>query len=894
MNFVARKKILAYASFVFLLLTTFACKPSPSSEFWIHRFTDDLSEESVIDSPLKGILKDFKSVKEDFTGRWTSIRSLSSGDQHVWAVSSRYPILGLDESQKPEGMILTKDGREFDFIGESKNKDNGWGWLSSTKRKKLRRYEGFSKRRGGIILREGDSFRLEELLPDGEIKVVFHISEINAQGSKPGLAVTFNEKLVKDLNLDKPNVFTVQERTQLGEYGMEFKHVAPDESKLNRKNFIVLKSVRIISDKDIILLIRSGEEEKTPPPEKYEASYLTYFSESPGDAEAIRKYSLFLYQLSEKYPIRDLGIKKNPYSIIKKARIGEYSLNCLFAQPKSQFEFEVKIPENGYLEFGYGALPESLNTENNEVRFTIEIEQKQRRETLFTKIFQPTTEPQVFYEKVNLDAYKKKKAKIYFKTETVGQDQENISEINNTITVWVNPVLFRKNQKKEINFILLSIDTLRPDHLGCYGYEKKTSPHLDALSEDSIIFKNTFSTTSWTLPAHVSLLTSMYTPNHLVNNSRQRISSDIPTLADIFRNNDFLCVAFTGGGFLSSRYGFSKGFDSYQELRKEGGDYSLRIDEAEALYGHISDWLDRNHEKRFFLFLHTYQPHTPYENNSEQGKMFLDENAKWERIIQSEIFGEEGGKYQTVLSQEEKDNVIALYDGEIRYTDEYLIKPMIKKLKDLEIYDNSMIIITSDHGEEFYEHQTWLHGVNLYNESLKVPLIIKFPNSHYRGERNTKIVSIVDIMPTMLEVAEIKTSSFPLDGKSLLDILDDEGRKERTFYADLNVHKFKDDLPSVFATNRNNFKLILNKKIRSAHIKNIISDFKGRKIELYDLQEDKEETKNIARRQPYRRLCVELIQRLEAFYDKLDESKAESIIINEELKRNLRALGYIR
>lgn len=870
------------------------CKPSKPGRFKLLRFSDRISEKNIIESPLREVLKNFKTIEEDLSDKWSHIQFLSGKKQDVWAVSTQYPILGLDESKKPDGMRVIKDEIEIDFFADKEEMNESWGWLSSKKKKKLRMYPKYSKRFGGIVLREGEVFAFEELLPDGDVKLFFKISEINCKGCTPYLSISFNSKPVKEWPVLKTDSFNVEETLKLGRYKIEFRHAKPKEkNKKNRNNFIVIKSIRIKSKKDIILLFLPKNGEKTNPSEKYTVSYLTYASKSQDQNELSTKHSLFLYSLENKYPIRDSGINDNPYSIIMKARIGDYSLNCFFAQPKSQFAFDVKLPEKCYLEFGYGALEESLKKDNNQVHFRIELENKNGRESLFSKDFKPSKKKQVIHEKIDMFPYGGEKVKIHFITESIVEDKGSGSRINNSYPIWVNPILYQPSEEKEFNFILLSLDTLRPDHLSCYGYNRRTSPNLDKLAEDSVLFENTFSTTSWTLPAHVSMITSLNTPHHRVINSRQRIPASSFTLADILRGENFICTAFTGGGFLSTKYGFSKGFDSYQELRKKGRDDSFRFNEAESLKENVSEWLDKNHNKKFFLFLHTYQPHTPYANESEIGKMFLPEGAKWDMIIESEIIGE-GGQQNTVLSEEEKENVIALYDGEIRYTDEHLIQSLVEKLKELDIYDNTMIVITSDHGEEFYEHECWLHGVSLYNESIKVPLIIKFPYSLYKGRRIKKIVRVVDIMPTILDMAKINTSSHEMDGKSLLRIIKGKEKKARSFYSDLTIHKFKDDFPSIFSTNRNNYKLILNKKMNSPYIKRTAKNVEGRKIELYNIEYDRDETRNVAGGYNYRNLYMELIEQLEKFYERLKTTASETVEIDKELRRNLKALGYMK
>jgi len=882
--------LLVLISFLILI----KCKPSKTQEFEIYRFTDYLSEKNIKESPLKELIKKFTLIKQNLTQKWAYIPSLSTKDRDVWAASSKLPILGFNEYKRPEAMKVTRKGKKIEFAGDNKNETESWRWLQTTKKAvDLKKYNKYYKKSGGILIREGESFIIEEILPDGEVILNFHLSKKSCKGCSPNLVVNLNKRPLKEILLKNPRHFSIRKKIKLGKHEIEFKYRVPKKpAKKNKKNYIVIKSIGIKTQVDIILLISPKRKNKTPPAEKYQAVYYTFFSESKGKIDNTKEDALSLFKIKEKYPIEDLGINNNPYSVIKKARIFDYSLNCLFAPPKSQFMFDLKIPEKCYLEFGYGFLTESFEKPNKKVHFKIELEYKKKKETLFSGKFKASIEKKINIKKIDMLPYQNKKVKIYFKTEIVSSEKNKNSTTINSYPVWVNPILHKETNKDKINIILVSIDTLRADHLGCYGYTRSTSPNLDKLADDAVLFENTFSNTSWTLPAHVSLLTSLNSANHKVLNALQKLNPNLLTLADILRNNDYLCAAFTGGGYLSCRYGFSKGFDTYQEIRKNG-DLSVRFDESESLCGRMSEWLDKNFKKDFLLFLHTYQPHAPYENNSDIGKIFLNKNSKWQKIRGKDIFRGRS-KRNSIISKEERENIIALYDGEIRYTDEYLIKPMINKLKELDIYDKTMIIVTSDHGEEFYEHKNWLHGITLYNESIKIPLIIKFPNSLYKGKKLSNTVRITDIMPTILEEANVNPSSFKLDGKSLLSIIKGEEKQDRTFYCDLNLRKIIDSSPSMYATNKNNLKLITYNKIRSSLSKEIVVEFEGKKIELYDIKKDSYETKNLANSSVYKGLCRELIKKIEQYSRSGEKTKAELVKMDEELRRSLKALGYIR
>ena len=439
---------------------------------------------------------------------------------------------------------------------------------------------------------------------------------------------------------------------------------------------------------------------------------------------------------------------------------------------------------------------------------------------------------------------------------------------------------------------MISIDTLRPDHLGCYGYYRNTSPNLDQLSKESIIFKNCYSTTSWTLPAHISLLTSLTPANHQVYFPYQKMQDDIITLPYLLQNKNYYCVGFTGGGYLSADYGFGIGFDFYNQYTLRG-DLSRRYNEAEEIAQQAIEWIKANKDKKFFLFLHTYQPHDPYMNESSWGKIFLEKNFKWRGINLGEIFTKGVNRFNVKFSKKEIENIIALYDGEIRYTDEEFLKPLIKTLKNLGLYDNSIIVFTSDHGEEFYEHQAWLHDHSLYNEAIKVPLIIKFPNSLHKGKVIDQIVRLIDIMPTILDYINYPLNNYNFDGSSLLNII--SGKREyRSFLCDLALRDFREEYPAIIAANKDNLKLIINKKIHSPYPQQISVPFNDYRIELYDLSKDPNEKNNIAQQKEYKEIIIDLIKMIDKYYQLVDKKRTETINLSEQLKERLKSLGYIK
>ncbi len=589
---------------------------------------------------------------------------------------------------------------------------------------------------------------------------------------------------------------------------------------------------------------------------------------------------------AESYPLLDLGSGVNPYGIKRKLKLKGREVNALYCPPKSVIRFPIKPRENLQLDFGIAIVENGHSGESNTddvsakrgVTFLVNLEGDGKRQNIFQKHLPIPQNGEAFaFQLFTIDLPPaQENLNILFETEGDSASR----------SFWVNPLYFQK-QEEGLNVILISIDTLRADHLGCYGYERETSPSIDELASDGVTFLNTYAPSPWTLPSHMSLLTSLYGVHHQVAYEDDSMDPSIPTLADILRMNHFYCAALAGGGFVSAKYGFSKGFNSYSD---EGG--VLRQDSAEHLYHVTLRWLEREKDKGFFLFLHTFQPHSPYACPHPYKSMFLRKDARWRHIDLMGYLGGMPGIFKE-LDEDDRQNIIDLYDGEIRYTDEKFIGPLIATLKDFGLYDRTMIIFTSDHGEEFFEHHGWGHGHSLYDESLKVPLIIKFPESRFKGQKISDTVSLVDIFPTVLEEIAIDTSRLEMDGRSLIPLIAGKEKGDRIFWADVAANILASRLPQRIAMNQGKEKLILNKAFRPEDLEFFVypPPVLG-PVELYDLEMDPEEKKNIADERVD--LANRIIQRIDQIKEAAGKRNTRKLAFDEELKKQLKALGYIR
>jgi arylsulfatase A-like enzyme len=578
------------------------------------------------------------------------------------------------------------------------------------------------------------------------------------------------------------------------------------------------------------------------------------------------------------YPVLDAGSGQNPYGIKRKLNIRNADSNVLFAPPRSRYFFDIEIPDDAILEFGTGIVREK-NAEETSSTFTLLLEIDGYTKTIFQKTHDfPQKDQRMVFQTHKMDVpVPRGKARISLLTE--GTDQN--------FSFWFNPVIYQTNNNRN-NVILISLDTLRADHLGCYGYERETSPAIDALAEDSALFLNTYSSSPWTLPSHVSLLTALHCMQHGVHYEDEKMDSSLVTLADLLRQNGFYCSAFTGGGFVNAAYGFSKGFDSYGQSSRG----IHQKDAAEWTCGSVLNWIDNHKDRDFFLFIHTYQPHNPFSCPPPFNAMFLDEAAEWKEMDLLKHIGGKEGIFKN-LSERERKNIISLYDAEIRYTDEKLIEPLIKKLKETGLYDQTTLIVTSDHGEEFYDHHGWEHGHTLYDELLKVPLIIKFPGSEFARKRIPIIVRLIDIMPTILDGLGIKRSGLDLDGKSLLPILQEKEIADRTFVAYKADNILNSHIPQKISMNEEKLKLILNKKFIPEQLPFFVFPPKELvPVELYDLSKDSIEQNNVVDERS--QMASRLVNLINDMYNKIKDKRSEKADIDKDLLEQLKALGYLR
>ena len=445
-------------------------------------------------------------------------------------------------------------------------------------------------------------------------------------------------------------------------------------------------------------------------------------------------------------------------------------------------------------------------------------------------------------------------------------------------TVLTLPLVSCRTESR-YNLILISLDTLRPDHLNTYGYSRDTSPFMAQFAEDSVVFEQAFSQSPKTASSHMTIFTGLYPSVHRVENLSQKnrgLSDEIPTLATMLSTHGYRTEAVVGGGNVSGKLGFDRGFESYQETTE------LRdpIEQGERIVERLASLAEP-----FFLFVHTYQVHDPYVPDPEFADLFSDPNyageiigsrEELERVAGGQEYWQQYNAYWSRVdpkSEADAQHLRDLYDAEIRFTDDLLAR-FFERVEELGLFSNTVVVVLSDHGEEFFEHGSALHNT-LYSEVLHVPLIFHLPDGLgvESGQRRQEIVRLIDIKPTILEILGISTPDH-VQGTSLLDLMRGRGA------ASLPVFSERIQGAKRFALQIDGWKYIRDRD----------------REELYDLRTDPDETNNLAGRneaklRELRRRADDQVRANESLGRELQPGS--SFELEKQTREQLEALGYI-
>lgn len=423
--------------------------------------------------------------------------------------------------------------------------------------------------------------------------------------------------------------------------------------------------------------------------------------------------------------------------------------------------------------------------------------------------------------------------------------------------------------------VIISIDTLRKDHLGCYGYHRDTTPNIDRLARKGVIFNNAFSNSAWTVPSHMSMLTGLLPSNHglIYYPYPGQIQDNITTLGIILQRQGFLTRGFYGAGYVSPRFGFGRGFHEYTT---GGNNFENNIEQCLG-------WMEKANNLRFMLFLHGFNCHNPFNPPPEFDIFSKNYNGSYSV---DKLYRE----YNLPEKQEDVEHVIDKYDATILGAD-FVLGKLFSKLEELKILSRTIIIITSDHGHGFGEHESFGHVTQLYDEVIRIPMIIYGPGIFPEGKKIDDMVSLVDISPTIADALDFKETQ-QFDGLSLLPLLNSCSIEDRAIFSETGTTLKKKNGKRRGLPKR--YMLPIVRCIRTKEWKLIINE-NDMPLELYNVIDDKEETLNLVESHPD--VATRLLKQ---FFEQGPNRKAQELIApqnkddyDEKLKQQLQALGYL-
>lgn len=423
-------------------------------------------------------------------------------------------------------------------------------------------------------------------------------------------------------------------------------------------------------------------------------------------------------------------------------------------------------------------------------------------------------------------------------------------------------------QSHPCNVILIVVDTLRADHLGCYGYFRNTSPNIDAFSENSIIFKNAISQAPWTTASVASMLTSLYPSELGIREKAIVLDESLWTLSELFKENGYQTKGIISHLLVSRELGFHQGFDDYDEENSRG---HMHISSPSITEKAIS-FLREHRDDKFFLFLHYFDPHYNYIMHRKYN-FYSD----YDGPIRNRMPIKKLRAKIPSMNGDDLKYVKAAYDSEIRFVDEHIGKLFIK-LKKLGLYENTLIVFTADHGEEFLEKSNWIgHSTQVFQEMVHVPLIIKLPGN---GKKRIidRFTELINLMPTIADYLGFKmVHAYSISGTSMN--LGNKNIPERNVYSETYVESPK--------------RTVINKGWK------LIEFPEEKKLSLYNLTADPNESKDVgnisSENRNKARHLLNLIQNWEKdMRENILQRKAKQPDFTEEEKERLKAFGYIK
>lgn len=448
-----------------------------------------------------------------------------------------------------------------------------------------------------------------------------------------------------------------------------------------------------------------------------------------------------------------------------------------------------------------------------------------------------------------------------------------------------------RHESRPKNILLITIDTCRSDRLGAYGHPTIRTPTLDRLARGGVLFTAAHAPAPMTLPSHTSMMTGLYPRSHLVLSHAYTLDERPPTLAQVLKEHGYATAAFVSSHVLDKKYGLARGFDTYWErwlvdpryvgqVRDRGRDVTTKVATA---------WLGRAPAKPFFAWIHYFQPHKPYEPAEPFDTLY--DPGYTGRMTATVDTLQRIWREKVVLDSVDLAHLVALYEGEVSTADQEVAK-VLATLEDAGLADDTIVIVTADHGEVLYEHEFYFgHDIMLYRPAINVPLLIVGRGLFPPGRIVAEPVRLIDLAPTILDVLGIPPAQVgKFEGRSLLPLLAPKGRRgagrsddaaappAEAFFAEVFPPKADWKVPERHAIETPGWKLILEEGTD--------------RRQLFDLDADPGEREDLAAALP------ETTASYLAAWEAWKASKAAAFhqefpVIDKETEERLRALGYL-
>jgi len=550
--------------------------------------------------------------------------------------------------------------------------------------------------------------------------------------------------------------------------------------------------------------------------------------------------------------------------LVSAVELGGVERRALAFHAPTSLSWYLEVPEGGRFVFGVGAEGDDPGAM---ARVFVTAEGQERNE-----IFHARPGDEWRDTSLNLSGFEGQVVRL--ELEVSGDSRGRVAW--STPAVMVQPPQVAERPAEIRNVIVVLVDTLSAGRLRAYDPESRVrTPHFDRLASEGIVFEQAQAPENWTKPSCASVLTGLTPMTHGAKTSEARLSDGAELVSETFHDAGFATGSFIANGYVSDRFGFDQGWDSYNNFIRDG-----RSTEAEDVFSEAGDFIEQHSDERFFVYVQTIDPHVPYDPpGSFLGMYDPDEYSGPVQPRMTPDLLEAAKRGQRHFSPRDQVRLEALHDAEISYHDHHFGE-FLARLERMGVAEDTLIVVTSDHGEEFHEHGSWGHGHSIFQELIGVPLMMRIPGGP-RGRRITHTVSTMNIPQTALDLAGVEGLE-RAEGRSLVpDVLGHVPVGPQVAFSDFQ------EIRRVARSGR--YKLVVRANLSSV---------------MFDLEADPEEENErpvsdfpVAGR--YTRIllgqylgAVNRGQWLQARQEALGPLETEQADMDDTIRAQLRALGY--